>query len=464
MINKNSFFQRFSSLLGSKRFVGWITPDRLKLYPPHIPILLLIGWSVSQVMGPGLLDATGSIIGSDFIAFYTAGKFYLSGQMDKLYDLSAQYVFQKSIVSPLIYKGYCPYVNPPFVAPLFSLFANGSYVSGLILWWLFGLLLIFLSVLRLRSEMVVLKNRSIPKLLYLCFLFPSTLIWFTYAQNTPISLILYVLFFIFLRRRKDLIAGVALGLLLFKPQLALAPGLIVLINRRWSSFIGVIIGSGIWITTGLITTPKVLINYFQISQYLPNMLRLKPEVSKLTHFLGFDTSQLISPVWGIHSFFGFWSLLLDNVSTKSANVLYVITILSGVAYLSKVWSKLKWKPATKSWDLGVAGTFSLGLLLSPHLFTYDLMLLMLPMAIVWNHYPCGTGDRPLDGGLLLFWAALLYITTFVGPVVTLAQVKAYRLMGLYPKFALQFSTLILLGWAFAVLSVADGDKDMITPL
>ena len=98
----------------------------------------------------------------------------------------------------------------------------------------------------------------------------------------------------------------------------------------------------------------------------------------------------------------------------------------------------------------MAASFGLSLLLSPQLFTYDLMLLLLPLAILWGCYPRGTGERPLDGGLLLFWSALLYLFSFLGAYLTFLQLRVLDLAGL-PQLAVQFSTLVTLAWVHAIL-------------
>ena len=78
-----------------------------------------------------------------------------------------------------------------------------------------------------------------------------------------------------------------------------------------------------------------------------------------------------------------------------------------------------------------------------------MMLLLLPLAILWGHYPEGTMKRPLDGGPLLFWSAMLYIFSFAGAYLTLAQLKLLTVME-GPIFAVQFTTLILVRWAFEI--------------
>lgn len=450
-------FHRFTSKVisyrppWSKQFVAVLTPDRLRLYPPHIPILGIVGWIVTQLMGDGLKDASGTIIGSDFLAFFNAGKFYLSSNMEKLYDFYEQFLFQKSVVAPFDYTSFHPYINPPFTAPFFSIFAHGSYLTGLISWWFLGLSLILLSAVFFRREMSGLNNVSNLKLVYFSTLFFPTIAWFMYGQNTPISLFFYVAIFVLLRRKQEIGAGLFLGLLLFKPQLLLGPGLIVLLNRRWKVIVGATIGASAWLILGLISSSDAMLTYLKISPDLTNIIRLKPDILVFQHFPIYD--QLNYPTWGVHSFFGFWSLLLDNISPKAADIAFIVTFIVGIAYLVKMWTRSPWEPAIKSWDFKMAASFALGLLLSPHLFTYDLMLLLLPIGILWSHYPSGTLGKPLDGASLLFWSALLYLVSFVGQNITIVQLKLSTLLSL-PPFALQLSTLIIVGWVVTVGSAS----------
>lgn len=439
-----------------RTFVNWLTPERLKIYPPHIPIFLFIAWGISLYLGPGLMDSQGTIIGSDFLAFYSAGKFYLTDRITELYNFHAQYLFQQSIIAPLQFNTLYAYINPPFMAVFFSLFSMGSYLTGLILWWGFGLFLVLLAILILRSERSELKEYSFARLFLTCFLFFPTLAWFTYGQSTPISLVLYVAIFVMLRRNKDMLAGIALGLLLYKPQLAIAISLVLLIKRRWRAIIGGVLGAGIWIVTGFLTSPLAMKNYVKIMPLLQNVLRLNPDINATaTAFLFDNKVDLNYRTWGINSFFGFSSLLLDNIWRAGADLLSMFLFICGLISVAIIWVFTKWEPGTRTWDMTMAGTIALGLLLSPHLFIYDLMLLLLPLGIVWSYYIGGTKGRPLDGGSLLFWSALLYIMCFVGSYISYAQLKLFPMIGL-PRFAVQFSIFIILAWVYVVIRNGKG--------
>lgn len=448
------YIEKLSRILRYDSFVKWLTPDRLKLYPPHIPVLMLIAWSISLFLGSGLTDISGTIVGSDFIAFFTAGKLYLSHNLQHLYDLPTQYLFQKSIVAPIFYKGFTPYINPPFAVPFFAIFSHSSYLSGLLLWWLFGLLMVLLVIFLLRRDLDLLKHFSMIRLSYYSLLFPPSLIWFIFGQNTAVSLVLYALFLVYFRRSRDFLAGIFLGLLLFKPQLCLAPGLVVLLNRRWKTIAGALITGCFWVSA---ITPfigfKPLLDYVRVLPYLSDIIRLRPNIDSLHYAFGITTANIDYHTWGVISVFGFWSLLVDALSTRVSDMLYLFTLAAGIAYLYKAWRKAEWQPGTRSWDLRMAGSLTLGLVLTPHLFSYDLMLLVLPIALVWNHYPSSKTDRPLDGGLILFWTALLYLGSFLGPYITLGQLKLISFLG-FPAFAFQVGTIVMIAWSLVVMGVA----------
>jgi len=441
-----------------KAVVKWLTPDRLRLYPPHIPVIVFVVWGISQFLGAGLIDGSGNIVGSDYLAFFTAGNFYLNDQMDNLYNFYYQYLFQKNIVGTFEPTVLYAYISPPYDAMFFSLFSFNDYLSGLFMWWVFGLFLLFLSVYFLRSEINELGKYAPWKIYCICFFFFPTLAWFIYGQTTPISLILYTTMFVQLRRRKDFTAGIALGLLSFKPQLAIALSFMLLIKGRWRVLIGGFFSAGIMIAVGFLYCSKSMHDYLKILPYLTNLYRLHHDVDILTRVFGFG-SGLSHPSWGIHSLYGFSILLLDNIWRRGSDILFVILFICGISQIYFIWRRSGWSPATKEWDLTMAATFALGLLVSPQLFTYDLMLLLLPFAIVWSYYSQGTSGRPLDGGSLLFWSALLYIFCFIGGYITLAQLKFFSLLG-FPQFAVQFSTLVIIGWVYTVIRESRNKKEV----
>ncbi|MEN6438994.1 MAG: glycosyltransferase family 87 protein [Syntrophobacter sp.] len=422
----------------STALVKVITPDRLTIYPITILAISVTSWITSQCLGKGLLDASGCIIGSDFLAFYNAGKIYLMGQLDNIYNINDQIVFQKSITYPYWSDNFSPFINPPFIAIFFSLFSHHNYIFGLILWWLFGLCLFLATTKIIKYELRSLNLYNTYQLMHIAFLFPPTWLWFIYGQNTSISLFLYTVGYLLLRRGKDFYAGLFLGLLIYKPQLGIGITCLLLFKSRFSAVAGTILSAGICVAVCFAASKAATIKYLEIAPSLMDIIRL--------HGIGIGY-----PTWGVHSFFGFSSLLLDSISVTLANWTTCLLTIAGISFIFFISLNRKWDPPSRKWDTLLASTFAVGLLISPHLFSYDLMLLLLPLAIIWNHYPKGGNNKPLDGEIILSASFLLFIFCFIGGILSKAQLEILRLLGL-ADIAVQISTFVIFGWAYTVIT------------
>jgi len=442
MLNRSRLHEAQTRIIAP--MVGWLTPKRVRVYPTLLilGVLVYLTWQTGLALWLGLpYYLTG---GLDFMAFYTGGRFFLEGRLADLYDFSAQRAFQASLLAPVVSKARSPFINPPFTVALYAPFALGSYGLGLLLWWGAGLLAFTLSLRLIRQTLLPPSGPSTGRLFLTSFLFFPTLAWFLYGQSTALTLLLYTLTFVLLRRERDFTAGLALGCLLYKPQLAVALGVMLLVKRRWWALLGGALSAGLWLVIGFALSPAAMQEYARMSPMLFELLRsgmapMDPRWGLQVHY----------PTWGIQSFFGFAVLLLDGFWKSGADLLAAVLTLGGVLGVVFWWRRMAWQPGTRAWDFTMAATLALGLLISPHLFLYDLMLLLLPLAIVWSYYPRGTEARHLDGGPLLAWTALLYGATFVGSYLTLGELFLSTAVGL-PKLAVQWSTLIIAGWAWVV--------------
>jgi hypothetical protein len=156
------------------------------------------------------------------------------------------------------------------------------------------------------------------------------------------------------------------------------------------------------------------------------------------------------PSWGVQSLFGFSVLLLDGFSARAANWLSWLLSAGVLIALGRSWRAMAWQVGTRQWDLSMATTLTLGLVISPHLFVYDLMLLLLPFAIVCSHYSQRTGRALLDGGPLLAWTIVLWAVCFFGPYISKGQLKLCEALEL-PPIAVQLTTLAIVFWAISCL-------------
>lgn len=413
--------------------VGWMTPKRRRIYPAAVVLAAVIpaAWlSYTAVRSgtPFLLT-----VGQDFKGYYTGGRLLVEGRTANLYDFEAQREVQEGLAIPG--GGLLPFIHPPFSTLLWAPFALDGYAGGLLFWWAAGLMALATALRLLWRALPLPGIRGMGHLMLLSILFYPTLDWFLYGQNTALTLLLYALFFVLLRRGRDLEAGAALGLLLYKPQLAVAPALALLVGRRWRALLGGALTSGLWLAAGFVISPEAIQDY----------LRLSPRLLELELSLDVVGSKL----WAVHSLYAFAVMLVGGFWPQGADLLGPLLTTAGAIAVCVVWWRTPWRPATPAWDFRFAATFALGLVISPYVFRYDLMLLLVPLAIVWSHFPQGTAGRPLDGGPLLAWTALLYGAAFASSLLSAAQLQLSAALGL-PSFAIQLSVPVILGWAWVV--------------
>jgi hypothetical protein len=397
--------------------------------------ITLGGGAVQALLGSGLLDYFGHVIGVDFMAFYTGGRFFLEGRLAELYDLEVQRAFQVHTTWPHVLKGSHPFISPPFAIALFVPYAWCGYPVGLTLWWLTGLAALVASIAMVRTELGALQRYSVRTLSAASFLFFPTVSWFLYGQIAPLTLLLYTATFVLLRRKREFAAGFSLGLLAYKPQLAGVVALVLILRGRWWAVAGGAMATTLWIGIGFWMAPEAMIDYVRIS----------PDILELLRWEGY-------PRWGLHSLMGFSSLLFEGISSSLSSWVALLLSVATLGFLLRHWTHSPWSPGSRSWDLSMAGTFALGLIISPHLFVYDLMLLLLPFAIVFQHYG-GRGGVRLDQGPLLAWSAVLWLTVYLGSYLSLAQLTLTKSLGL-PAMALQVSTVVAFLWARHLLQLA----------
>lgn len=335
-----------------------LNPTRLR-YPYFIGGALWLGWLISLALGSGNTDAAGHLIGTDFVAFYSAGKIVASGQQTRLYDLElARQIQQPLYGAPS--DNFNPYLNPPFYALLFVPFSYIPYPWSPILWMLLSLVMGWLS-LRLIS-----KERTGRRFLF-------TLTWLpafsaiSFGQNAFLSLLLMGLVFWFWRREKSFWAGLTAGLLLYKPQLVLGLGLLWLLEYRkhWTALVGAAcsgLGLGVLSLVGMPEATWEYINYTQ--KIAANLMNVE----------GF-------PIWNAHAGQAFWLAIFPGETTL-AQVLHWVGALVGVIVFYRFW-----RTQRENRNLLFGAAICLTIWVTPYLMVYDWVLLIIPAVLVWQAYP-----------------------------------------------------------------------------
>jgi hypothetical protein len=424
------------------RIAAFVTPARARTYSALMVVVVLGGYLVSIGAGPfrtgGFTDLAGAVIGADFTAFYWAGHAVVHGRVEQLYDIDAELAFLDALRAPAPSLAEVhAFVSPPYWALFFAPLGALPYPAALALFWALSFALLWLNVRAISAELPELEALGTPaRRVALAIGFFPCLFSFLNGQTSMLLLTPLTLTFVLLRRREDFWAGIVLGLLAIKPQIAFGPAVILLFSGRFRALAGAALSASVWLALGLFLMPGAMADY----------VVLAPE---LFEFLRQDDYQ----TWGQTSLYGLVTLLLDPIWHDGATWIGNAMVLLAAGANAIFARRLPWSPGSRRWDLSIAAMLALGLLSSPHLFLYDVSLMLLPLAIVVARLHGEKEGALLDGGPVLAATAVMAATVFFGPYLTLG---IHNLLSSHdlPRVALQICTLGMLWFVIEVHSRA----------
>ncbi len=189
--------------------------------------LSLVAWAILAsyfTLGRrGHLDWTHHAIGRDFINSWTAGHLILSGQVDDIFHPRLFLAREQALFDPRLPFHFWSYPPPN----LFLVLPLGftPYMAGLALWSLAGLAVLGLALRVWTRD---------PWTWTLLMLAPAAATNVGLGQNGAFTAALLIGGLSVIDRR-PLLAGALLGLLIFKPQIAVLLPVAVLAGRRWKT-------------------------------------------------------------------------------------------------------------------------------------------------------------------------------------------------------------------------------------
>ena len=206
---------------------------RLRTYPRALVGTILVVLVAGSLLGGGVGTPTGRL-GGDFPSYYGAGTIVAEGEGDRLYDPELQAEVQSELFEDdggYLYFAYPPYYAYPYAAlsvlPFRMAFLIHALLSMLALWLAVRLAAPLLPRLLATRD---LQLAAMAVLLVSYPMFRSIL----GGQNTAFTLLLFVAVWRFAGDENDLAAGLALALLLYKPQFGLPLLVLVIVVRRWN--------------------------------------------------------------------------------------------------------------------------------------------------------------------------------------------------------------------------------------
>jgi alpha-1,2-mannosyltransferase len=330
--------------------VYWLTPRRLSA---HGTILALCLWSVYvwTIATPGLRDRNGNLKGTDFLHFYTLGSIARTHHAADLYDMNTQAALAMRRVPEAAGIRYLP-LYPPQVSILFMPFAHFSYGCGLLLWWVWSAAVYAVCCFSIWRACPSLRDYA-GIVVLLALAFPPFFHLIAWGQTTALALACFTLMFFLLRDRREFLAGLVLGCLIFKPQLGLAAVIVFVSTGAWRVAVGAALSALGQLCLGVSYYGlEALRQWMQVLRSLPTLLTgLEPRP------------------YQTHSLRTFWSMLVPWPEISLG--LYFLSAAIVLGLSAACW---KYSPSLPL-PVRYSALLFASVLVSPHLTVYDLVIL-----------------------------------------------------------------------------------------
>lgn len=294
--------------------------------------------------------------GVDFVSFWAAGRLALGGGASLAYDIATHRAMELTTGNVF---GLLPFPYPPpflFVVTPFALF---PFVVAFPLWLIATGIFYLLAV---RPFIAPQYAFAVPAAL------PNALI----GQNAFFTTGLLALGLHLLAAR-PFAAGAVLGLMAMKPQLALLLPIALLAGRQWRAIVGAAVSSvAIFALAALV---------FGLSAY-EGFIRILPEYAAFMRDSRLPWTELASPFAGLRHL---------GIGAGAAMAVHLMVAAAAVAVTFRAW----WSQSPLRAEI----LASASVLVPPYLFTYDSLLLALPLG--WMMRTGRLGAAALVWGLCL---------------------------------------------------------------
>ncbi len=352
--------------------------------------------------GDGVHNASGGVLGNDFLFFYSASKLVLAGTPQMVFDQARFFDLQESIAGQRL---QFPWAYPPHLLLLIAPLALLSYIPALFAW------------LAVTTAPLILLIRKLSGAPLLAALILPPLIQNTISgQNGALTASLAAGAIAALAARRNFLGGLLFGCLVYKPQVFVLAPICLLACRSPRAFAGLAVsGLGLPLAGLLLFGPDMWRMFFE---HLPDQM-----------------SYVVSGRMPRKRFATIFIFLLDTTASETiARIGQGISTLAAWAMVYACWRR--------SGDVFVrAFAFCVALPLStPYLYEYDFALWSLPAAFlamrIWRGQG-GAGD----------WAAFL-ILSFLPPGIWISSLVGlnFAVIGILALVPLLAREVLGRGW------------------
>ena len=290
---------------------------------------------------------------------------------------------------------------------LFAPVATLSYGWALAIWWVVSGLLYAACCYSVFRACPNLRGHGLTAAI-LTGANPAFFHLIAWGQTSAVALACFTLMFFALRGKREFLAGVFLGCLAFKPQLALAPAVVFVAIGAWKVWAGSVISAAAQLSVG--------VTYYGVAP-------LRAWIGRMWHVRSVLHSLEPRP-YQTHCLRTFWSMLIP--ASGLAFVLYLVTAIVTLVVTIAVWRRRDTALALRFPALLLASV-----LVAPHLTIYDLVILAPAFLVLADWLVADQAARRSDLRLGVAEGAghmgsLLYATYFlplIGPLARWTHVQ-----------------------------------------
>jgi hypothetical protein len=346
----------------ARPLINW--SDRILLTAPMVLIIGILWFSPNF---DSQAHDRRTPFGGDFLQEWIGGTIVLSENRSRLYDLE---YFSSLQHEPQLVgfswteSQYYPAIYPPFYYLLVSPFSALEYRQAVVLWCI-------LSAAALIASGALLLRYYPPASQFfmlgfvLATIFAPTINCLNIGHKSTFLLLILTCTFLLYYHKRAGWAGVVFGLVAFKPHFALTLWLMMLATRRWRFVLGAMGTVSMLVLLSILTGPDLCVDYFNLCLQTGSYLQTGGYLLSDAHCL-----------WGaVHNAMPSQSEFSVNVVTGVLSVLIIgllVFILKG-----------QFGPKSNGFAVQFAAMVLATVILSPHLYFYDLTITLLPMVLIW---------------------------------------------------------------------------------
>jgi hypothetical protein len=357
----------------------WLTPRRLRAHGLLLA-LTICAFYIWAIATPTLRDRNGNLKGTDFLHFYTLGSLAITHQGSELYNMDTQAAVAAQRVPDARGIRYLP-LYPPQVSLVFAPLAHLSYGCALALWWLCTAVIYGACCYAIWRVCPNLRDFG-GTVALVAIAFPAFFHLIAWGQTSALALACFTAGFLLFRDQREFAAGLALGCLIFKPQLALAAAIVFILTGRWRILVGSALSAAAQTAAG--------IAYYGVEPFRSWLGTLRAVPALLPSF---------EPrPYQTHCLRTFWSMLVPW--SGAALGLYVVSAIVVLAGTIAIWKH------QESLSLEYSALLLATVLVSPHLTVYDLVILA-PAILLLTDWLISHPSAPQGTGTLIYLTCAL---------------------------------------------------------